>query len=138
MLHANTGCSGGFIDSAFTFYKNAAIADESSYPYIARYGTCETSFTTAIPSGGVTGYKVVAVASGLTCALNHHPLSMSIEADQAVFLNYVTGTITSGCGTNLDHGVLAVGYDNTAGYYLVKLLLSAHVVLMSPVLSSAH
>ena len=141
MLHANSGCSGGLIDSAFTFYKNAAIAAESSYLYIARYGTCETSFasfTTAIPSGGVTGYKVVAVASGLTCALNHQPVSMSIEADQAVFLNYEIGTITSGCGTNLDHGVLAVGYDNTASYYLAKLLLSAHVVFMSLGLSSAH
>ena len=61
---------------------------------------------------------------------------MSIEADQAVSLNYETGTITSGCGTNLGHGVLAAGYDNTAGYYLVKMLPSAHVVLMSPVLSS--
>ena len=38
---------------------------------------------------------------------------MSIEADQAVFLNYDTGTITSGCGTNLD--VVAAGYDSTAG-----------------------
>ena len=126
------------MDSAFTFYKNTAIAAESSYPYIARYGTCKTSFTTAIPSGGVTGYKDVAGASGLTCALNHQPVSVAIEADQAIFQNYVTGTITSGCGTNLDHGVLAAGYDNTAGYYLVKMLPSAHVVLMSPVLSSAH
>ena len=43
---------------------------------------------------------------------------MSIDADQAVFLNYVTGTITSGCGTNLD--VVAAGYDSTAGYYLAR------------------
>ena len=63
---------------------------------------------------------------------------MLIEADQAAFLKYENSIITIGCGTNLDHGVLAAGYDNTAGYYLVKLLLSAHVVLMSPVLSSAH
>ena len=105
------------MDSAFTFYKNTAIAAESSYPYIARYGTCKTSFTTAIPSGGVTGYKDVAGASGLMCALNQQPVSMAIEADQAIFLNYKIGTITSGCGTNLDHGVLAAGYDSTAGYY---------------------
>ena len=124
--------------SAFTSYRNTALAAESSYPYTARYGACKTSFTIAIPSGGVTGYNDVAGASGLTCALNHQPVFMSIEADQAVFLNYEIGTITSGCGTNLDHGVLAAGYVSTAGYYLVKMLPSAHVVLMSPVLSSAH
>ena len=61
---------------------------------------------------------------------------MSLDADQAVFLNYETGTITSGCGTNLD--VLAVGYDSTAGYYLVKLLSSARVALMIPMLNSAQ
>ena len=114
----NSGCNGGLLDSAFTSYTNTAIAAESSYPYIARYGTCKTSFTTAIPSGGVTGYKDAAVASGLTCALNHQPVSVAIGADQAIFQYYVIGTITSGCGTNLD--VLAAGYDNTAGYYLVK------------------
>ena len=63
---------------------------------------------------------------------------MLIEADQAAFLKYEIGIITIGCGTNLDHGVLAAGYDNTAGYYLAKMLPSALVVLMSPVLSSAH
>ena len=108
------------MDSAFTFYKNTAIAEESSYPYIARYGTSKTSFTTAIPSGGVTGYRDVAGASGLACALNHQPVSVAIEADQAIFQYYVTGTIASGWGTNLDHAVLAAGYDSTAGYYLGK------------------
>ena len=63
---------------------------------------------------------------------------MLIEADQAAFLKYESGIITIGCGTNLDHGALAAGYDNTAGYYLAKMLPSAHVVLMSPALSSAH
>ena len=74
----NSGCNGGLMDSAFTFYKNTAIAAESSYPYNARYGTCKTSFTTAIPSGGVTGDTDVAGASGLTCALEP---SASIHVD---------------------------------------------------------
>ena len=53
-------------------------------------------------------------------ALSQQQVSIAIEADQAIFLNYKIGTITSGCGTNLDHDVLAAGYDSTAGYYLVK------------------
>ena len=52
------------------------------------------------------------------------PVSVAIEADQSIFQLYTSGVITSStCGTNLDHGVLAVGYGNdaTAGeYFLVK------------------
>ena len=73
--------------SAFTFYRNTALAAEASYPYIARYGTCNTSFTTAISSGGDTGYKDVSGASGLMCALNQQPVSVAIAAFQAIFLN---------------------------------------------------
>merc|ERR1712021_52472 len=99
-------------DSAFQFAEGTAVASESSYPYTARDGTCKSSFTTAIPQGGVTGYKDVAVsASSLKSALNSNPVSVAIQADQSVFQQYTGGVITSGCGTSLDHGVLAVGYD---------------------------
>merc|ERR1712124_160904 len=52
----NSGCNGGLMDYAFSFYKSTSIASEQSYPYTARDGTCKSSYTTAIPSGGVTGY----------------------------------------------------------------------------------
>jgi len=38
------------------------------------------------------------------------PVSVLIEADQDVFQFYSTGVIKTGCGANLDHAVLAVGY----------------------------
>lgn len=56
--------------------------------------------------------------------MNLGPVSVAVEADQTVFLNYKTGVITSDqCGKNLDHGVLAVGYGTTADgieYFLIK------------------
>merc|ERR1712179_861934 len=85
------------------------IATESSYAYTARDGTCRSSFTTGIPRGGVTGYKSASSASALTSALQNGPVSVAIEADQSTFQQYTGGTITYGCGTSLDHGVLAVG-----------------------------
>jgi len=107
----NSGCNGGLMDYAFSFARGTAVATESSYPYTARDGTCKSSFTTAIPQGGVTGYKDVSrSASALQSALNVGPVSVAIEADQSVFQQYTGGVITSGCGTSLDHGVLAVGY----------------------------
>jgi cathepsin L len=110
----NSGCNGGLMDYAFAFAEGTAVATESSYPYTARDGTCKTSFTTGIPRGGVTGYKDVSRStSALQSALNVMPVSVAIQADQSVFQQYTGGVITSGCGTSLDHGVLAVGYDGT-------------------------
>lgn len=52
-------------------------------------------------------------------ALNSGPVSVAIEADTHVFQSYTGGIISSSsCGTNLDHGVLAVGYG--ADYIIVK------------------
>merc|ERR1712139_549935 len=111
----NSGCNGGLMDTAFSFAEGTAVATEDSYAYTARDGTCKSSFTTAIPQGGVTGYKDVSnSASALQSALQNSPVSVAIEADQSVFQMDTSGTITSGCGTNLDHGVLAVGYDGSA------------------------
>jgi C1A family cysteine protease len=51
------------------------------------------------------------------------PTSVAIEADKMAFQMYHSGILNStSCGTNLDHGVLAVGYgsENGQNYYLVK------------------
>merc|ERR1712072_305737 len=117
----NSGCNGGLMDYAFSFYESTSIATESSYPYTARDGSCKSSYTTAIPSGGVTGYTDVSSSSNsLQSALNSNPVSVAVEADQSAFQSYSGGIVSSGCGTNLDHGVLAVGYDSSAGYFKVK------------------
>merc|ERR1712048_771551 len=116
----NSGCNGGLMDTAFSWAKSQNIATESSYAYTARDGTCKSSFTTAIPSGGVTGYKDCSGASSLQSALQTGPVSVAVEADQSAFQSYSSGIVSSGCGTNLDHGVLAVGLNTQEGYYLVK------------------
>jgi len=116
---SNAGCNGGNMESAFSYESGVNVATESSYPYTARDGSCKSSYTTAIPKGGVTGYKSVgASSSALTSAINGQPISVAVEADQSSFQGYSGGIITSGCGTSLDHGVLAVGYGSN--YYLVK------------------
>jgi len=50
-------------------------------------------------------------------------VSVSIEADQYAFQGYSGGILDgSACGTNLDHGVAAVGYGSTGGqeYFIVR------------------
>jgi len=117
--NGNMGCNGGSMELAFTWEGSHNVATESSYPYRAVGGTCKTSYTTAVPKGGITGYKTVSQStSALKSAIQNGPVSIAVEADQMAFQLYSGGTITSGCGTNLDHGILAVGYGDS--YYKVK------------------
>merc|ERR1712185_232904 len=83
-------------------------------------GACDTSgCTVAIPKGSVTGYMTVGQSTtALKSALETGPVSVAIEADQMAFQLYSGGILSSGCGTNLDHGVLAVGYGD--GFFKVK------------------
>jgi C1A family cysteine protease len=121
----NQGCNGGDMATAFTWGQTQALATEASYPYTGTDGSCKSSFTTGIPSGGVSGYKNVDQSTdALKSALNTGPVSVAIEADQIAFQLYSggilknTGGLFGNCGTNLDHGVLAVGYG--ADYFKVK------------------
>merc|ERR1712070_377047 len=106
------------------WYENKAAATEQSYPYTARDGSCKTSgWTTAVPVGGVTGYKDISSESDLLDAVaNNGPVSVAIEADQMSFQLYSGGALTGNCGKNLDHGVLAVGFGTDSGkdYWKVK------------------
>jgi len=124
----NNGCQGGSMALAFNFESTTDVASEASYPYKGTEGSCQTSFSAAIPQGGVTGYKSVgglffgASVNDLKSALQTNPVSIAIEADQSSFQNYQSGILKSGCGTSLDHGVLAAGYGTEDGeeYWLVK------------------
>merc|ERR1711934_610845 len=119
----NSGCNGGLMDYAFQFYESTSVATEQSYAYTGRDGTCKSSYTEAIPEGGVTGFKDISNEADLLDAVaNTGPISVAIEADQMSFQMYSGGVLTGSCGTNLDHGVLAVGYGSDSGtdYWKVK------------------
>merc|ERR1712151_498398 len=55
-------------------------------------------------------------------AVSKHPVSVAIEADKSAFQLYRSGVLdSSSCGTNLDHGVLVVGYGTDGkDYWKVK------------------
>lgn len=57
-------------------------------------------------------------------AIAKGPVSVTVEADKAVFQRYNGGVLNSpDCGTNLDHAITAVGYGSTKEgeeYYIVR------------------
>merc|ERR1719329_442549 len=112
------------MDSAFEYLETVAACTESTYPYMQRQSSCKGGCTAGIPQGGVTGYKDVAVDSeqDLMSALQRQPVSVAIEADQAAFQLYESGILTGTCDSDVDHGVLAVGYGTEDGtdYWVVK------------------
>ena len=119
--YGNLGCNGGLMDSAFQYAVDYGMCTESSYPYTANGGTC----VSCQPVVEIRGCSDVQANNqvALKEAVFNGPVSIAIEADTRVFQFYSGGVITStSCGTNLDHGVLIVGYgeDNGVKYWLVK------------------
>lgn len=117
------GCEGGLMENGFEFIiKNGGITSEAKYPYKAADGSCNTAETT--PVAKIKGYEKVPVNSedALLKAVAYQPVSVSIDASDSSFMFYSSGIYTGECGTELDHGVTAVGYGSANGtdYWLVK------------------
>ena len=123
--YGNLGCNGGIMDKAFAYAIDNGMCLEEDYAYTATStGSCKSSSCAkmAFMSGcfDIPANNQLALKDAV--ALNG-PVSIAIEADTRVFQSYSSGVITStSCGTNLDHGVLIVGYgvENDTKYWLVK------------------
>jgi len=121
----NAGCNGGLMDYGFEYIiKAGGLCTESDYPYTAQDGTCKASTCTHVSP--ISSYKDVTQNSeaALLTAVTQQPISVAIEADQSGFQFYTSGVFNGACGTALDHGVLAVGFDHDSSsnldYWKVK------------------
>ena len=112
------------MDYAFQWViNNGGITNSTDYPYTATQGTCNT-----VKKGHrqvtITGYVDVTTysESSLMNAAANQVVSVAIEASGSAFQFYSSGIFTGPCGTNLDHGVAVVGYDNsgTTHYWIVR------------------
>ena len=122
--YGNAGCNGGLEDDAFKYViANKGITSEANYPYTAKDGTCNKTKASQI-SATISKYVVVAAnnPTAMQTAVAQQPISIGVQANQAAWQSYKSGTITGSCGTNLDHSVLIVGYDTTASpqFWIVK------------------
>ena len=120
----NDGCRGGLMSQAFQYVlNNGGLCSEADYSYKGKDGACKASRCKNV----ITIDSFFAVPSDNEDALMagiamRGPIAVAIEADQRAFQFYKSGVFTAKCGTDLDHGVLAVGYGTEDGqdYYIVK------------------
>ncbi|XP_020236366.1 senescence-specific cysteine protease SAG39 [Cajanus cajan] len=119
------GCEGGYMDDAFEFIiQNHGLNTEASYPYKGVDGKCNAK-EEAIHAATITGYEDVPTNNekALQKAVANQPVSVAIDASGSGFQFYKSGVFTGSCGTELDHGVTAVGYgasEDGTKYWLVK------------------
>ena len=122
------GCNGGLMDNAFKWIsKNGGICAEVDYPYFSgetmTNGACQKSCS-EVMNTDIKSYVDVIPSSDdeMMSALSKQPVSVAIQANQRTFQLYKSGILTDECGTDLDHGVLLVGYGNmnNENYYIIK------------------
>jgi C1A family cysteine protease len=127
---SNHGCKGGLMDLAFKYTESHKLETEAEYPYTAKTGLFACKYKKDLGVVGATTYADVPKNSipQFKAFLAKGPVAIAIEADRSVFNQYTGGIITgTACGTQLEHGVLAVGWgvENDTEYYIVKNSWSA-------------
>jgi len=117
------GCNGGNLPSCFNFVKAEGQEKEANYPYHARDGTCEANQGLAYVH--ISGYQYVIPVGDhnentmANFVAAKSPASIIVDANAWSF--YRGGVMTAAqCGYSTDHAVQAVGYDTTAGYWIVR------------------
>jgi len=120
------GCDGGLQPNAYTYIiKNNGIDKESSYPYEGVDDTCR--YKAANRGAAISNWTFVSKNEDQMAAymVAHGPLAIAADAVEWQF--YVFGIFEGPCGTELDHGILIVGYGEeidwlgfTIKYWIVK------------------
>ncbi|CAL5035531.1 unnamed protein product [Urochloa decumbens] len=117
------GCNGGEMDDAFKFIiNNGGLTTESNYPYTAQDGQCKAGSNSAAT---IKGYEDVPAndEASLMKAVANQPVSVAVDGGDMTFQFYSGGVMTGSCGTDLDHGIAAIGYGKTSDgtkYWLMK------------------
>ncbi len=117
------------MDNAFQFEESTdGFCSEEDWPYAMHrhyLKGCKyfTEKCTVVPHTKVTSFTDVQnTTESLMKAISIQPVSVGIQATGVGFQLYSGGIYDSECGTELDHGVTAVGYGEEDGkkYWLVK------------------
>lgn len=116
--YGNKGCDGGLMTNCFNYAHENDLCVSDKYPYVAAHNTC-LAWLRCRTDNYIAGYKNVAAGSRfeLYTAIAQQPVSVAIDAASDQFRFYKSGVMSSGCDSNLNHGVTAVGYGLRPYWY---------------------
>jgi len=119
--HGDGGCGGGLPMRAYQYVQQQGGIDSyNSYPYMGYQGGCRYNPGAAVCR--VTGYTWASSGNEpgmVEFTATHGPISVCVDAEQ--WMSYGGGIVyASMCGRNIDHAVVAVGYNIPGGYWIVR------------------
>jgi len=111
------------MNNAFNYWVKGSkgIATEAAYPYTARDGVCK--YKDDMKTGAIKAFSAIAQqdCDGLLHAITQQPVSVGIAAN--AIMSYSSGIFNNPrCGTQLNHGVVAIGYGSQGAqeYWIVR------------------
>tara|TARA_B100000700_G_C14888934_1_gene781761 strand:- start:296 stop:1066 length:771 start_codon:yes stop_codon:yes gene_type:complete len=122
--YGNHGCEGGSMDLGFQYIIDNGLCTNLSYPYVASDQECQKDCSSVV---NITKYGDLRQNDEFNLLLGvvQQPVSVAIQANKRSFQLYQSGIYSDlDCGTQLDHGVLVVGYgydiDLDMKYWIIK------------------
>jgi len=130
-------CGGGYDVYALEFIRDYGVPDEQCYPYQHANSACEpcpdyasrlkfvpnahwsTSYTASNIKDYISSYGPVTIAIG-TCSGSGCAPGTDFGSYWDGDIYRCTHDVPSDGTTGIDHSVLAVGYDDAGGYWIVK------------------
>ena len=122
----DSGCNGGLMDNAWGWLLSAhqgQIVTEASYPYVSGDGivpACSMSGT--VVGATISGHQDITTTETAMAAWVYANGPLSVAVDATSWQTYVSGIMTNCISSQIDHGVLIVGFDdnNNPPYWIVK------------------
>ena len=124
----SSGCYSGYQYAAFEYFEKTGDETETDYPYSSGDGKARPcNADTTVEQFFVDSYTNVPEKSvaQLKAAIAKTPVSVTVEADELVFMLYKSGILNDDrCFYNKkpNHAVTAVGYgsEGDVDYYIIK------------------
>lgn len=122
---SDSGCNGGVMTNAWNWLisnQQGQISTEDSYPFVSGDESVPSCAGLQTTGATITSYENLPQSESQMASWMYNNGPISIAVDATSWQTYNGGIITDCISSQIDHAVLAVGYDETAAtpYWIIK------------------